>query len=89
MDVEQFEDGSIVINQDAYRDGLEASDVDVKDDPSRSLTKKEYKEFRGAAGKLNWLSAMPRPDLAYESVEHSGHNKDAKVRDLKSINKLV
>ena len=32
---------------------------------------------------------MTRPDLAYESVEHSGHNKDAKVKDLKSINKLI
>ena len=87
--VEHCSDGSIIINQESYKESLEMIDIDVKDDMDRSLNKKEYKQFRGAAGKLSWLSDMTRPDLAFDSVELSGHNKDAKVRDIKSMNKLL
>ena len=89
VDVEHCDDGSIIIDQDAYKDSLKTISMDGKDDLERSLNKKEYKEFRGAAGKLSWLSDMTRPDLAYDSVSLSGHNKDARVKDIKSMNKLI
>ena len=35
------------------------------------------------------MADTTRPDIAYEAVELYGHSKDAKVKDLKSINKLI
>ena len=89
VDVELCDDGAIILEQEAYKDGLKVIPVDLKEDPNRNLNKKEFKEFRGAAGKISWLADMTRPDLAYDSVELSGHNKDAKVKDLKAMNKLI
>jgi hypothetical protein len=53
------------------------------------LNKEEFKKFRGAAGKLTWLSECTRPDLAYDCLSMSCHNKDAKIQDLKDMNKVI
>ena len=89
IDVELLDDGSIILDQEAYKDGLKTIPVDTQEDPNKNLNKKEFKDFRGAAGKISWLAEMTRPDLAYDSVDLSGHNKDAKIRDIKSMNKLI
>ena len=47
------------------------------------------KKFRGASGKLLWLSEMTRPDIAYDCLELSCHSRDATVSDPKSVNKVI
>jgi hypothetical protein len=55
----------------------------------RGLNKKEFKSFRGATGKISWLADTSRPDLSYSALEMSYKNRDAKVEDVKEINKVI
>ena len=53
------------------------------------LSESEREECRGLAGQLHWLTANTRPDLAYDTCEHSGSLKNATIADLQKLNKLV
>ena len=55
----------------------------------RPLTVQEFKEFRGAIGKLNWLQESTRPDLSYDTLSLSMKNRCATVGDLKKMNKVI
>ena len=89
VDVELQDDGSIVISQEAYKAALEEIPMDPKEDGKRKLNKVEFKAFRRAAGKISWLSDITRPDLAYDCLDLSTHNKDACVEDVRKMNKLI
>ena len=58
-------------------------------DNDRPLTVQEYKEFRGAIGKLNWLQESTRPDLSYDTLGLSMKNRSATEGDLKKMNKVI
>ena len=79
----------IVLDQNDYVESLQEIDVDPKDDNKRALTKEEYKKFRGATGKLNWLAEMTRPDLSYDCLNLSCHTKSATIGDIKEANKAI
>ena len=79
----------IVLDQNDYAESLKEIKVDPKDDNKRALTREEYKEFRGATGKLNWLAEMTRPDLAYDCLNLSCHTKSATVGNIKEANKAI
>ena len=81
IDVELNPDRSIVLSQEAYRDSLEEIEVDSEEDGNRNLTKNEYKRFRGATGKISWLADITRPNLAFECIDLSTHNKSATISD--------
>ena len=89
IDVARKEDGSIEIDQEMYKKSLEAIDIDPTAENSRNLNKEEFKKFRAMTGKLSWLSECTRPDLAYDCLDMSFHNRDAKIRDMKEMNKIV
>ena len=59
------------------------------DDADKPLNLEEFKSFRGASGKLQWLAEMTRPDLSYDCLEMSSHGKDATKKDLKAVNKVI
>lgn len=88
IDVNKLESGDIILNQKDYKDTLKEIEIE-KDDNKRPLTKQEYKLFRGACGKLSWLSEQTHPDLAYDVVTLTGFNKNATVQNLKDINKVI
>ena len=89
VDVSRNETGEIVISQEAYKDSLEYVPVEEEGETEKMLSKEEFKLFRGASGKLQWLAEMTRPDLAYDCLEMSSHGKDATKKDLKAINKII
>ena len=88
MDVSVDENG-ITLDQSSYKESLTEIPNDINADPSRELTKDEYKHFRGAIGKLSWLSAMTCPDLAFDTLDMSCYNKKATVSQARKINKII
>ena len=89
VDVTGCEDGNVLISQEKYSESLEKIKVDSNDDPNRPLTRNEFKSYRGLVGQLTWLSEMTRPDLSYDTLDLAGYNKEATVRNIKMINKIV
>ena len=54
-----------------------------------NLTEEEHKQYQSLLGKLLWLSSQSRPDLCYDTMEHSTLGKNPKVKDLLSLNKVT
>ena len=79
----------IILKQNDYNDTLKEVDVDSKETGNRKLNKSEFKSYRGLCGKLSWLADQTRPDLVYDVIELTRHNKDATIGDLKQLNKVV
>lgn len=80
---------SIILHQHEYTDELSEVNIDNTRDVEDELNKKEKFEFRGVAGKINWLQLGTRPDLAIDGLEMSMKNNSAKVKDLKNVNKII
>ena len=89
VDVERKADGSINISQETYKESLATIEVKNSEDNTRGLTKEEFKMYRGAIGKLTWLSEMSRPDLSFDTLDLAGYNNNATIQQLKRINKVV
>ena len=88
LDISHTDDG-IIVKQNDYRDSIEEITIENNDDPNRELNLKEYKQFRGTVGKLQWLSEGTRPDLAYDTLSMSMKTKHATVADMRKLNKIV
>ena len=65
------------------------AEIPYKADNDQPLNKEQFASFRGILGKVSWLAQTTRPDIAYDCLELSIHHKDAKVKDLKNIYKVV
>ena len=81
----------IVVDQNSYLDSIEVGTMAAerelqKDEP---LSSEELTEFRSLVGSLNWVVQGTRPDLAFSLVELSTKFKNATVRDLVTVKKLV
>ena len=53
------------------------------------LIREELKVFRKFVGKLNWLVANTRPDLAIYALELAKRQKKAVIKDLREINRVL
>lgn len=53
------------------------------------MTRDELKVLRKFVGKLNWLAASTRSDLAIYVLELPKRQKKATIKDLKEINRLL
>ena len=53
------------------------------------LTREEMKVLRKYVGKLNWLASNTRPDLAIYALDLAKKQKNATLKDLKNINRIV
>ena len=89
VDIERRADGEIILSQKTYTDAIDEITVNVEDDDARPLSKSEFKAYRGVSGKLQWLAEMSRPDISFDCLEVSCHNKDAQIKDIKNLNKVV
>ena len=79
---------SIEVSMSDFARKLSAMDLVVPPEV-RDLNPKEYTEFRGIVGRLNWLSCCTRPDLAFKTVEFSTKFQKATTSDLKDIGRCV
>ena len=81
----------IELNQDNYIS--EMSPVEIQNERSRStddaLNEDERKQLRTTIGQLNWVANQTRPDIAYEACQASISFKDARVKDVKKVNKVI
>ena len=72
----------------AYAKSLEEIQIrDAKAD--ETLTRDELKVLRKFVGKLNWLAANTRPDLAIYVLELAKRQKKAMIKDLREINRVL
>ena len=53
------------------------------------LSKDELKILRKYVGKLNWLAMNTRPDLAIHVLELAKKQKNAVLKDLRSVNRIL
>ena len=88
LDIEE-NDKSICINQNQYCESLCEMTIINNKEKERELNKKEYMEFRGLVGKLNWLQECTRPDLSFDSLSMSMKTKKATVADVSKLNKII
>jgi hypothetical protein len=81
-------DGGIEISMEDYAKSLETIVVreGSQDDP---LTREELKVLRKYVGKLNWLAANTRPDLAIYALELAKKQKKATLKDLRNVNRIL
>ena len=87
IDVKRVKDG-IEISMEDYAKSLEEIQIrDAKAD--ETLTRDELKVLRKFVGKLNWLAANTRPDLAIYVLELAKRQKRATIKDLREINRVL
>ena len=81
------------------KDGIEKSmedyaksleEIKIRDAKAdETLTRYEVNFFRKFMGKLNWLAANVRPDLAIYALELAKRQKKATIKDLREINRVL
>ena len=82
--MKKLKDG-IEISMEDYAKSLEEIQIrDAKAD--ETLTRDELKVLRKFVGKLNWLAANTRPDLAIYALELAKRQKKATIKDLREVN---
>ena len=79
----------IEINQQEYCNSIQEINIPDKRNTERELNLEEYKAFRGAVGKLNWLQEATRPDLSFDTLNMSMKTKHATVADVNKMNKII
>ena len=79
----------IAIRTDDYAESIEEIAEIRKAKKTEQLSKLEMKLYRKMTGKLSWLAANARPDLAITALSMSKKNNNATIADLKNINNVV
>ena len=71
-----------------YAKSLE--DIQIREAKAdKILTRDELKVYRKFVGKLNWLAANTRPDLAIYALELAKRQKKAVIKDLREVNRVL
>ena len=87
IDVKKVRKG-IEISMEDYAKSMEEIQIrEAKAD--EILTREELKVFRKYVGKLNWLAANTRPDLAIYALELGKKQKKAVIKDLREVNRVL
>ena len=86
------EDDKIEVHQDHYIKDTKLINID-KDGTNRgqhsAINNTERKQLRSTIGMLNWIATQTRPDISFDVCQASVSFKDATVKDLKKVNKVV
>ena len=87
IDIKKLEN-HIEMSMNDYALSLE--DIEIREDKSdEKLTREEMRVFRKYVGKLNWLAANTRPDLAINALELAKKQKTAVLKDLRNVNRIL
>ena len=81
----------IFLNQNKYSSGISVIQVEreramMKEEP---VTEKERTEMRSKIGQILWVARQTRPDVVFDVSVLASRTKDAKIRDLLEVNKVV
>ena len=78
----------IIVSMEDYAKSLEKIEIrkGLPDDP---LTEVEMKMYRKYVGQLSWLASNTRPDLAIHVLNSARKQKNAVLKDLRDINRIV
>ena len=87
MDIKK-EGDVIVVSMEDYAESLTKIEI-RKGNPDDPLTETEMKMFRKYVGKLSWLANNTRPDLAINVLNSARKQKNARLKDLREINRIV
>jgi len=80
--------GGIEISMEDYAKSLE--DIQIREAKAdETLTRDELKIYRKFVGKLNWLAANTRPDLAIYALDLAKKQKKAVIKDLREVNRVL
>ena len=85
----QVTPNGIFIEQDDYSKSMTKIPIKSSEDLERPLKKGEFKQLRKVIGQLIWLNEQTRPDLSFDTLSLSMHNKDAKVKHILEANKHI
>jgi hypothetical protein len=85
VNIKKTEDG-IEISMEDYANSMEKIENIRTAKADDLLTRTELKVFRKYTGKLSWLAANTRLDLAFMTLAMSRRNSCATIQDLKIIN---
>ena len=86
IDVKKVRKG-IEISMEDYAKSMEEIQIrEAKAD--EILTREELKVFRKYVGKLNWLAANTRPDLAIYALELEKRQKKTVVKGFREVNSV-
>jgi hypothetical protein len=80
-----------VLSQSSYIDQVNPIEITKAREFQKHfpVSDSERKKLRELVGKLNWVTTQSRPDLGFETLDHSMCMKDANVCDLITANKAV
>ena len=90
IEISQASDG-IWLSQNKYAAEMRTMDIKKtrslqKDEP---VTEQERKEMRSKVGQILWIARQTRPDMMFDAACLAGAIKDAKVKDLLEVNKVI
>ena len=88
VDIEKTKVG-ITISIEDYANSLELIEEIRAVKGDELLTRTENQLYRKFTGKISWLAANTRPDLAITALLMSKKNANATIKDLKKINKVI
>ena len=78
----------IETSMDEYAESLQ--EIKVREDRSdEELTRNELEVLGKYVGKLNWLAANTRPDIAIYVLELAKKQKKATLKDLREVNRVL
>lgn len=81
----------ILVDQNQYAASIVPVELSVarRAENEDNLSEEECIRYQNLLGKLMWISSQTRPDLSFETLEHSTHTKCPKIKHLKTLNKVV
>ena len=81
----------ITIDQDAYIQNIKEIEInrERKIDKDSAINFDEKQQLRSTIGQLNWVSTQTRPDITFDTCEVSVRLKDATIRDIIKVNKII
>merc|ERR1712105_511692 len=87
IDVKKIGD-QIALSMNDYAASLE--DVEIREDNSDDkLTREELRVLRKYVGKLSWLAANTRRDLAIYALDLAKKQESAVLKDLRQVNRIL
>ena len=91
LNITNLPDGSTDIDQFEYIESIQPIGLTKgrSNNMNSLINEKERGEYRALIGQLNWVATQTRPDIAFEVCHHSSKVKNATVRDICSLNKVV
>ena len=81
--------GKIEVSMEDYASSVEPIEEIRKAERTEKLTKLELKEYRKYTGKISWLAQGTRPDLSYSALQLAKIDNNARIADLRNVNKIV